>query len=110
MADTRSFVAALLRAGKTFDEITETRDASFGEKSLSRVQICKIMNLVKDGKEVLNMKRKVQPKRVRTPTFMEAVAAAVCEDGRLTIAELSSAFGVSFDTIHKTLHDDLGLS
>jgi len=110
MADARSFVAALSRAGKTFEEIKSTTDASFGTQSLSRAQIYRIIKLVKEGKDVKNMKGKVQPKRVRTKSFVNAVAAAVNEDGRITIAELSSAFQVSMDTIHKTLHDDLGLS
>jgi len=56
------------------------------------------------------MRGKVQPRRVRTPTFINDVAAAVSEDGQLTIAEILRAFGLFFDTIHKTLHDDLWLS
>jgi len=43
-------------------------------------------------------------------TFIGAVAATVCKSGRLTNAEHSSAFGVSFDTIHKTLYENFGLS
>jgi len=56
---------------------------------------------------VSNMNVKVQPRRVRTPTFVNAVAAAARKDGRLTIAELSVAFGVSFNTIHKTLNNNM---
>jgi len=61
MADTYSFVAGLSRAGKTFEEIKTTTDASFGEQSLSRAQIYKIIKLMKKGKEASNMRGKVQP-------------------------------------------------
>jgi len=56
------------------------------------------------------MKGEVQPKRLRTLSFVYAVAIAVCKHGRLTNANFPLAFGVSMDTIHKILQDDLGLS
>jgi len=39
-----------------------------------------------------------------------AITAAVYKDGRQTIIKHSLAFGLFFGTIHKTLHDHLGLS
>jgi len=59
---------------------------------------------------VENVKGEVQPKRLRMLSFVNAVAAAVCKHGRLTNADFPLAFGVSMDTIHKILQDDLGLS
>jgi len=50
MAEARSFVAALSRAGKTFEEIKATTDAFFGDQSFYRAQIYKIMKLLKDRK------------------------------------------------------------
>jgi len=103
-------VATFSGAGKTFDEIKANKEVSFSIQSLSRAQIYTIMKFLNDGKEVSNMKGKVQPRGVRTPTLINAVAAAVCGDGRQTIAKLWLVFGFSFDTIHKTLHDNGWLS
>jgi len=79
-------VAALSGAGKTFEEIKSNTETSFSDQSLSRAKIYRIMKLLNDGKEVSNMKGKVQPRRVRTPTFISAASAAVREDERQTIA------------------------
>ena len=44
-------------------------------------------------------------KRIRNAALI--AAAAVDKDGRVTVQELSSANGVSNDTIHKILHQEL---
>jgi hypothetical protein len=51
MSPIRDFVAGLARAGKTFKEIQETTEAAYGENSLKKTQIYKIISTVKEGKD-----------------------------------------------------------
>jgi len=110
MSDVRSFVARLAMAGKDYKDIKSVTDAAYGEKTLSRSQIYLIMKQVKDGKDMTDQRGRHTPKRSRTAALINDVAAAVKEDGRITLRTLASAHGVSIDTIHKILHEDLGLS
>ena len=47
---------------------------------------------------------------MRTPDLIAAVAAAVAEDGRITVRELAGAYNTSNHSIHSILKNDLGLS
>ena len=95
---------------KVFKEIKIIVDAAYGAKTLQQAQIYRIIKLVKDGEEVKNERGRGTTKRVRDAALIAAVAAAVEEDGWVSVRELASANGVSNDTIHKILHDELGLS
>ena len=110
MAEARAFVAGLARAGKVFKEIKIIVDAAYGVKTLQQAQIYRIIKLIKDGEEVKNERGRGTTKRDRDAALIAAVAAAIEEDGRVSVRELASANGVSNDTIHKILHDELGLS
>jgi len=110
MADARSFVAALARAGKTLKEIKVTTDEAFGVSTLQQAQIYRIIRHVKDGKEVGNERGRATTKLVQDEHLIASVAAAVEADGRITVRQLTAANGVSNDTIFKVLHEDLGLS
>jgi len=110
MSDAHGFVAALARAGKCYKEIKATTDASYGMSSLSRAQIYRIIQLVKEGKEVKNERGRATTKHVRTDAVIASVAAAVEADARVTVRELAAANGVSKNTILKIIHSDLGLS
>ena len=107
MAEARAFVAGLARAGKVFKEIKIIVDAAYGVKTLQQAQIYRIIKLIKDGEEVKNERGRGTTKRVRDAALIAAVAAAIEEDGRVSVRELASANGVSNDTIHKILHDEL---
>jgi hypothetical protein len=48
-------------------------------------------------------------KTKRTVNIVAAVTADIKEDRRLTCKELASSHGVSYGTMNKILHDDLGL-
>ena len=46
MTGVRDFVAGIARAGKSFDEIEETADLTFGDKSLHKSTIYNLINKV----------------------------------------------------------------
>ena len=50
MTGVRDFVASIARAGKSFGEIKETADLTFGDKSLHKSTIYDLINKVKAGK------------------------------------------------------------
>lgn len=110
MSNVRDFVAALARGGKDFNFIKTTTDDCYGENTLSRSQIYRIIKVVKEGKDAQDQRGHNTSKRVRTGGLVAAVAAAIAEDGRATVRELAQAHNTSFHTIHNILHDDLGLS
>jgi histone-lysine N-methyltransferase SETMAR len=105
----RDFVSDLARASKGFSEIKKTVDAAFGDKTLKRAAIYKILNAVKEGKNTDDQRHLNGKKTKRTPALITSVSAAVEEDRRQTITALATAFGVSTQVIFSILHDDLGL-
>jgi hypothetical protein len=109
MTKVRDFVAALACAGKGYTEIKNTTDSAFGDKSLSKSAIYKIINKVKAG-ESTNDKRHLNFKKTkRSMEIIAAVAADVKADCRITCRDLATAHGVSFGTMHNILHEKLGL-
>jgi cytochrome c-type biogenesis protein CcmH/NrfF len=50
MTEVRDFVAALARAGKSRKEIKPLVGAAYGDKTLSKSQINRILKAVKEGK------------------------------------------------------------
>jgi hypothetical protein len=50
MSKARDFVAALARAGKSYQEIKEMVDAAFGDQTLKQLAIYAIIKKVKDRK------------------------------------------------------------
>jgi histone-lysine N-methyltransferase SETMAR len=109
MTKVRDFVAGLARAGKGYAEIKKTVDAAFGDKALKKASIYFIMKKVKAGKNTDDLRHQNAKKTKRTANIVAAVAADIKEDRRLSVKELASSHGVSYGTMFKILHDDLGL-
>ena len=103
------FMADLARAGKDFSEIEDTVKKSFGDKSVNRATIYRIIKAVKDGENTDNQRKFNATKTKRTQSLIASVAAAVEEDRRVSIEDLAGAHGVSYGTIFNIIHDDLGL-
>ena len=76
---------------------------------MKKTKIYEIINIVKKGGDVKD-ERGCNCEKARTAALIANIAADVEQDGRVTIRDLATAYGVSNDTIHKILHDDLGLS
>ena len=109
MTGVRDFTAGLARAGKHFEEIKNTVIAAYGDQALSKSAIYKIMKKVKAGEETADQRYKNPKKTKRTGDLIAAVAAAVSDDRRLTIAELAAATGASTATVFRILTEELGL-
>ena len=105
----RDFTAGLARAGKHFEEIKKTVIAAYGDQALSKSAIYKIMKKVKAGEETADQRYKNPKKMKRTGDLIAAIAAAVSDDRRLTIAELAAATGASTATVFRILTEELGL-
>lgn len=109
MSDVRNFVSRLAIAGKGFKEIQSTTIKAYGDQALKKTQIYAIIKTVKEGGAVADRRGGAREK-ARSASLIADVAAEIDRDGRITIRSLSSAFGVSLRTMHKILHEDLGLS
>ena len=109
MCDARNFVARLAIAGKGFSEIKTLTDSAYGDQGLKKTQIYSIMKIVKDGGAVED-KRGGHREKKRNASLIADIAAEVNRDGRVTVRGLSDTYGVSTQTIHRILHEDLGLS
>ena len=110
MSDVRKFVARLAMAKKGFKEINELTAAAYGDQAIHKTQIYLIIKKVKEGGDATDQRGKHREKSRRDATLIADIAAEVEKDGRVTIRKLAEGHGVSNDTIHKILHDDLGLS
>ena len=109
MTDVRNFVGRLAIAGKNCNEIKTLTEAAYGQQALKKTQIYEIIRIVKAGGDFQD-KRGGSREKARTAELIADIAADVERDGRVTIRDLATAYGVSNDTIHKILHDNLGLS
>ena len=109
MTRVRDFVVDLARSGKRCNEIKETVDSVYGDKSITNSQIYNILKQVKEGKNTDDQRRFNAKKTKRTPSLVAAVAADVDDDRRICVRTLALAHGVTKDTIFHILHDDLGL-
>ena len=109
MTRVRDFVVDLARSGKRCNEIKETVDSVYGDKSITKSQIYNILKQVKEGKNTDDQRRFNAKKTKRTPSLVAAVAADVDDDRRICVRTLALAHGVTKDTIFHILHDDLGL-
>jgi hypothetical protein len=78
------FVAGLVRACKGYKEIKERVDAAFGDKTLQKKAIYKIIKKVKAGKDTADQRHLNLKKTVRIAALIASVAAAVEEDRRVT--------------------------
>lgn len=75
-------------------------DECYDENTLSRAQIYRIIKEVKDGKDVTDKRGHNTPQQVRTAKLIADVAAALEEDGRVTVWELALDNDVSLCTYH----------
>ncbi len=106
----RDFVATLARARKSFEDIQETVALAYGDKSLKKTQIYAIIKNVKEGKPTTDQRKLNSKRKVRNLVFIADVTADIKKDRRVTVRRLALAHGVSKNTIHNTLHQDLKLS
>jgi hypothetical protein len=104
------FVATLTRGGKSFEDIQETVAFAYGDKSLKKTQIYAIIKNVKEGKLTTDQRKLNSKRKVRTLVFIADVAANIKKDRCVTVRRLALAHGVSKNTIHNMLHQDLNLS
>ncbi len=116
MSGAHGFVARLTRAGKGYKEIKETVNAAFGDKTPQKTAIYDIIKKVNAGKDSADQRHLKPKKTVRTAALVASVAAALVasvaaaiKDRRVMIESLAAAHGASLHTIHRILHEDLGL-
>jgi hypothetical protein len=109
MSPLRDFVATLASAWKSFKDIQETVAAAYCVKSLKKTQIYAIIKNVKEGKPTTDQQKLNGRRKVRNLAFTSDVAAHIEKDQRVMVRRLALAHGVSKNTIHNTLHQDLNL-
>ena len=92
----------LAKGGKSFGDIKKLVDDVYGDKALKKTQIYKILKQVKMGK---NRRGFTKQKTKMTADLI----ASVAEDRRVSIQDLARAHGMSYGTISRILHSQLGL-
>ena len=89
MTGVRDFVASIARAGKSFGEIKETADLTFGDKSLHKSTIYDLINKVKAGKMTEDQCHLNPKKTKRNLELIAPVAATVEKDAWMTVQNLA---------------------
>ncbi len=77
---------------------------------MKKTQIYAIIKNVKEGKPTSDQRKSNGTRKIRILEFIADVAAAIEKDQRQTVRRLAQAHGVSKNTIHHTLKEDLNLS
>ena len=81
----------------------------FGDKALKKTAIYAIIRKVKLGKNPDDQRHLSAKKTKRTAKLIAAVGAAIKADPQVTLSELAADHGVAGATIHRVIHEDLGL-
>ncbi len=64
---------------------------------------------MKEGKPTTDQRKLNGRRKIRNPAFIADVAADIEKDQRVTVRRLALAHGMSKNTIHSTLKEDLNL-
>lgn len=111
MSDQRGAIKAYAKAGKTATEAYNLVKAAFGEAALGRSQVFSLFKEYKEGRESIeNLRGKFPKASVRTEENIALIKSLVEADRRLTVDTMASESELSVGTVHKILHEDLGLS
>jgi hypothetical protein len=109
MTGARDFVAGLTRARKGYKKKKKIVDAAIGDKTLQKTTIYAIIKMVKAGETISDQRNLNGKKTIRNAALITSVAAAVEQDCHLSIKSFAVAHGIGVGTIHRILHEDLGL-
>ncbi len=109
MTRVHDFVVDLAKGEKSFGEIKKLVDDVYGDKALKKMQIYEILKQVKMGKNTEDRRGFNKQKTKMTAGLIASVAAAIPEDRRVSIQDLARAHGMSYGTISRILHSQLGL-
>ncbi len=92
------------------DTYTKMRQ-TFGRTCYSRITVFRWYLDFRAGREKLgDLMRQGAPIRARSRRNIRWTKVAVVQNRRITIDQLSSSIGISHGTIHKILHENLGMS
>ncbi len=100
------FFVDFAKGGKSFGDIKKLVDDVFGDMAFKKTQIYEILKRVKMGKNTDNRRGFTKQK---TANLIASIATAVAEYCRVSIQDLARAHGMSFGTISRILHSQLGL-
>ncbi len=105
------FVAGLTRASKGYNEIKKKKnvDSAIVDKILQKTTIYAVIKMVKAGETISDQRHLNGKKTILNAALITSVAAAVEQDCHLSIKSFAVAHGVGMGTIHRILHEDLGL-
>ena len=109
MTRVHDFVVDLAKGGKNFKEIKELVETVYGDKGLKMRAIYTILKKVKAGEDAADLRGWNTKKTVRTGDLIAAVAAAIEDNRRANIRDLAKAYGTTYGTVSRIIHDSLGL-
>ena len=109
MSDVRKFTINLAIGGHSAAEVLEDLRRTFGDRALSKSQVYKIVQDVRDGVDMSDHRGDRSRRTARTPEIIEAVSKYIEEDCRVSYEDIGQRFGLSPGSVNLILHEDLGL-
>jgi len=105
----RAAIKFCFKLKKTAKETLELIQTAYGEEGMSRKNVMKWFNFFKEGREdIQDDARTGRPKEARTPENIQIVADLLKGDRCLSTRLIGDMVGLSKDTVHSILVEDLG--
>ncbi|KAK9708534.1 hypothetical protein QE152_g27154 [Popillia japonica] len=81
----------------------------YGREPVSRKRVCKCFKRFREGKETTNPQHLCsgQPSTSRTPEMIEKVRQMLAHDRRLSLKLIAKKLGISKNTVHTMVRNDL---
>ncbi len=108
--DQRANIKFCVAQGKSQAETLQTLRTVYGDQTIGKTQCRQWFLQFKEGDLTTPIKdrhRPGRPRSVHCPDKIQEVQAAVNEDTRVTIPQLSRRLQISTGSVHKILHQDL---
>jgi histone-lysine N-methyltransferase SETMAR len=112
MTQQREFASALAKTQHTAKQIHNLVNQAFPNKGLSLSQCYRIVENVKKGKSLEEMKdqRNKNPKKTkRTEDVVELVKSDIEEDRRVTLRQLAARYDMSLGSMQNLVTEQLGM-
>ena len=105
----RANIKFCYKLGKTATETRKILVQVYGKNSVSRKCVYEWFKRFREGKETNEDEpRSGRPSTSRTPEMIEKVRQMLAQDRRLTQRLITEDLGISKDTVHTIVRDDLG--
>ena len=97
------------KLGKTATETHEMLVQVYGREAVSRIRVYEWCKFFREGKVTTEDEpRSCRPSTSRSPEMIEKMRQMLAQDRRLTLILIVEELGISKNTVHTIVRDDLG--